>query len=214
MDFKRTKGRPKRQDGDPGRDRLISAARELIRGGSGLDLVGKELAAAAGVTPALVRYYFQDKSSLIEAVARPVIEDYLGRLKKLVRGESTIETRFRSLVVLLLTISNENGILLEQYIAYIKTNPKDLSDFLNNSFVEISIMLQECEDAGFIRESNKAVTATLIWGACKTVGQASELRRILFSGPATISEIVERQADLVLALILDGLKRPKDDHPG
>ena len=213
MQLKRTKGRPKRQDGDPGRDRLISAARELIRGGSGLDLVGKELAAAAGVTPALVRYYFQDKSSLIEAVARPVIEDYLGRLKDIVHGMGTIEIRFRSLVVLLLTISNENGILLEQYIAYVKTNSKELSNFLNNSFLEISVILQECEETGFLRRSNKAVTATVIWGACKTVGQASELRRMLFPEPASDFDIVERQADLVLALILDGLKPPKDDPP-
>ena len=142
-----------------------------------------------------------------------MIEDYLGRLKDIVHGMGTIEIRFRSLVVLLLTISNENGILLEQYIAYVKTNSKELSNFLNNSFLEISVILQECEETGFLRRSNKAVTATVIWGACKTVGQASELRRMLFPEPASDFDIVERQADLVLALILDGLKPPKDDPP-
>ena len=212
MEAKRTKGRPRRQDGDPGRDRIISAARELIQGGSGLDLVGKELAAAAGVTPALVRYYFQDKASLIEAIARPVIEEYLSQLKEIVHGVSAVEIRFRSLLLLLLSISAENGRLLEGYILYVKNNRSNLDDFLYKSFVEINFMLQDCENRGFLKISNKAVTATVIWGICKTVGQTPELRKMMFVESATVVEILERQTDLVMALILNGLKLSKDDH--
>ena len=72
----KTPGRPQaaaRQEGEA-REVLIHAAaqRFAAQGSDGTSL--REVAEDAGVTPAMVAYYFDDKSGLLEAVVRKALE--------------------------------------------------------------------------------------------------------------------------------------------
>ncbi|HEY5645175.1 MAG TPA: TetR family transcriptional regulator [Pseudomonadales bacterium] len=71
-DRERSPGRPQAVDSDnlEARDTLIRTAAELFarQGFDGTSL--RQVAEGAGVTPAMVAYYFKDKSGLVEAVVR------------------------------------------------------------------------------------------------------------------------------------------------
>ena len=64
----RRSGRPTSSEGRDVRTRLLAAARELFAR-RGFDAVStRELARAAGATPAMVHYYFGDKHGLFRAL--------------------------------------------------------------------------------------------------------------------------------------------------
>jgi AcrR family transcriptional regulator len=65
----RQRGRP-RGKGSQKRHRLLAAAREALTAGAPQDLNLRQLAQAAGVTPALANYYFGSRDGLIDALFR------------------------------------------------------------------------------------------------------------------------------------------------
>ena len=67
--IKRTKGRPVSGDNDVGRDRLVAAAEALLKILPPARVTISRIAQEAGVDPALVRYYFGDRTKLLMAVA-------------------------------------------------------------------------------------------------------------------------------------------------
>lgn len=74
---KRSPGRPKKSEADPEQRRvLLDLAEEMFasRGYDGVSLRG--LADAAGVTPAMIHYYFKNKDGLYAAM----LEDVTGRI--------------------------------------------------------------------------------------------------------------------------------------
>lgn len=79
----RRPGRPSARADDAGqRDRLVDAAVTLFAGQGVAATSTKAIAAAAGVTPALVHYYFRDREQLLEAVFEerllPLVDQVFG----------------------------------------------------------------------------------------------------------------------------------------
>jgi AcrR family transcriptional regulator len=71
-------GRPAEQDRQAVRARLCHAARELFAR-QGFEAVSlRQVAAEAGVTPAMIHYYFGDKRGLWQAVLEDYLEEALG----------------------------------------------------------------------------------------------------------------------------------------
>ena len=145
MTAKRTIGRPKRSDGDAGRDRLVAAAHELFQQPQ-LELNRTNLAIRAGVTPALVTYYFQDQISLIEAVALPLVERYLTDLHTILSEPTSADLKLRSLIKLLLKIGRDDGRLLDSYIDLVKRSPNTQDHFRKRAFMELTAFFKQCED--------------------------------------------------------------------
>lgn len=82
----RRPGRPAAQAADAGqRDRLIDAAVTLFARHGVAATSTKAIAAGAGVTPALVHYYFGDRDALLDAIfderLQPLIEHVFGTLQ-------------------------------------------------------------------------------------------------------------------------------------
>ena len=209
MSEDKRRGRPVRQSGDPaGRDKLIEAARTMMRGKPLIDLPRRELAVAAGVTPALVTYHFPDELSLVTAAATPVIDGYLERLTVLLASNEAVPHIFRALVVLFLEISRDNGQLLESYINYVKQSGGSpaAAGFLASAYLELDRFLKGCETSGYLRPSNSAFTQTVLWGICRTVAQSRELARAAFAEVADSPEIAQRQADMIVDTLVRGLR--------
>src|SRR5262252_8404775 len=64
---KRKQGRPQKDMPAVGRETLIAATRKLMKVMPPGQITRLDIARAAGVDPALIRYYFGDKSKLIVA---------------------------------------------------------------------------------------------------------------------------------------------------
>ena len=90
----RRPGRPVRAEGesaDAVRQRLVDTARALFtRRGFG-EVSVREIAREAGVTPAMIAYYFGDKQGLYEAMLTSVFDTLLGRVRELA-GQSPTST--------------------------------------------------------------------------------------------------------------------------
>ena len=84
----RRPGRPARRLGEPARrdevrERLLRVAQELFaeRGYAAVSV--RALARAAHVSPAMIAYYFRDKSGLLDAVVDEVFERLIAQLREL-----------------------------------------------------------------------------------------------------------------------------------
>jgi TetR/AcrR family transcriptional regulator len=99
---RRAPGRP-RQDA-PGadvRDSLLDAATELFAQRGHESVALREIGAAAGVTPAMVAYYFGDKRGLLQAVFERMFDDLLAEVTQVlatVSDESVLSRLSRAQV--------------------------------------------------------------------------------------------------------------------
>lgn len=95
---KRPPGRPKKMDADPGQKRvLLDLAEEMFasRGYDGVSLRG--LADAAGVTPAMIHYYFKNKDGLYAAMLGDVTGRILEQVEA-VAAEGVSDDPFKALM--------------------------------------------------------------------------------------------------------------------
>jgi TetR/AcrR family transcriptional regulator len=104
----RGKGRPPRSEAGVGREAIIEAARELLRVKPPAKVTRDEIARYAGINPALIRYYFGDKSNLLTAVVEAIGDENLRRLKAALdrRGSPTEKLRRRIELILQMHIEN------------------------------------------------------------------------------------------------------------
>jgi TetR/AcrR family transcriptional regulator len=79
----RKPGRPASKDAPNSRAALVAAARELFAEHAFAQVSTHQIAAAAGLNPAMIRYHFGDKAGLLEATFRETVGPVLEELVKL-----------------------------------------------------------------------------------------------------------------------------------
>ncbi|MBW2374153.1 MAG: helix-turn-helix transcriptional regulator, partial [Deltaproteobacteria bacterium] len=80
---RRPPGRPARGEDGPGvREALLEAARSLFAARDFRAVSLREIAAEAGVSPAMVHYYFGDKTGLFDALLDATFSGLLERLRE------------------------------------------------------------------------------------------------------------------------------------
>lgn len=92
---RRRQGRPSAAEDGIGGQRLIDAARKLLRTLPPAKLTSSRIAAAAGADRALVRYYFGTMPELLAEVARQLSHDLVVSLGKASAGPGTASMRLR-----------------------------------------------------------------------------------------------------------------------
>ena len=78
MQEKRAQGRPARGDSEVGSHKIVEGMRCALRQMKTTNVTRKDVASYAGVTPALVTYYFPDRNGLVEAATLPVMQGLVG----------------------------------------------------------------------------------------------------------------------------------------
>jgi AcrR family transcriptional regulator len=151
-------GRPRQGDGpEDVRAGLIAAATELFTQ-RGFDGVGvRDVANAAGVTPAMVSYYFGDKQGLHVAMIESVFQRLLDRVSALAQHEADEhENPLSSFVRLHITTLAEEPwapqlILREVLAGAGPLRERFIEDFARRMTAAIRGLLQEGIDAGRLR---------------------------------------------------------------
>ncbi|HLF10487.1 MAG TPA: TetR/AcrR family transcriptional regulator [Gammaproteobacteria bacterium] len=75
-------------DAPNSRQALIDAARDLFAKHAFAQVSTKDIAAAAGVNPAMIHYHFQDKSGLLKAAFREAVAPVLEEVTRLLMAEA------------------------------------------------------------------------------------------------------------------------------
>lgn len=209
--LKRSQGRPRNQArGQDGRSRLIEATRDLIKKDPALAAQRGEVARAAGVTPALVTYYFPDHPALLELAMRPVVDRYMHDLLAILQGANDADTKLRSIILLLIRVHIEEPHLIDAYVDLVRVKPDAAS--MNELLSAYAALIE------FLRSADLPVAATgadpdfivfALWGTCRTVAQQPKLPGTAVPARKDASEEA-RLVELVLRLFY-GLQ---NDAPG
>ena len=163
----RTAGRPIR-DEEIGRTVILEKTRLAMRERPRADLQRNEIARYAGVTPALISYYFPDRSNLFEAAAHPVIEIYVADVRSIIGSNRPMIDRLNDLIFLFVKFNFREGHLLDFYMEHIeRSGGKHHMLLLEEIYGEMLIFFEELLKTKTIRGGNAVDIQSMLWGMCK-----------------------------------------------
>ena len=198
----RTAGRPVR-DEEIGRNVILEKTRLAMRERPRADLQRNEIARFAGVTPALISYYFPDRSNLFEAAAYPVIERYVADVRLIIGSDRQLIDRLRDLILLFVKFNHSEGHLLEFYLEHIeKTGSKNGMLLLQDIYREMQSFFGELLKTNTIRGENAGVVQSMLWGMCKHTARRPAVE--IGKNAAAMDEFIRSKAELLSDYFLNG----------
>ncbi len=207
---KSRQGRPIVKEGSNGREQLLERTREALRAKPKADLQRQQIAEIAGVTPALVSYYFPDKWDLIEESASTQIDLYFARMQVITSQSQPGIKELRRLVELYVDFSIENGYTLDFFMQNI--NSWKRSDCLEKTLKNYESLMKFFKEmilSGVIKHIDPAVLNSVLWSSSHYLAQQYISRPDAFYDGSTYT--VNSIAESILQLVLYGLINP-DGH--
>ena len=188
---KRPQGRPLRGTGDVGREKLVEAARTVLRRRVPAGLSRKAVADVAGVTPALVSYYFPNPDSLVAAATRPLIGKRIDELMSIIDGRAPWHDRLLHVVALLVALNEADATLIDRLIEARRSNTLD--PMLDNAYGRLRGFYLDGVEAGAWRRLDPDLVLYALWGMCQAVAE-------------TPTSSLSGRAAMVADLALNGLR--------
>ena len=187
---------------------MTDAARAMLRTQPKGEISRKSVAVAAGITPALVSYYFPDQSSLFYAAIDPVIRQYTDRFDAITRVEASTVDDLRTLIGLFLDFNRQEAMLLDNYLLIIRDDGNDTRRRaeIERAYADVVDFLERL----IVHEGWRGVRARwltfAIWGMCKSIAQASILPVGPYGADLTGKGLELRQIEDVLAFVRGGVQ--------
>lgn len=132
---RRSKGRPKRDDHKVGAEALILRTCDLLRTTPPHKITIAAVARHAGVNPALIRYYFGDRSSLMIAVARHLLNE-TATMREAITTPESAERAIRRMVRSLIDLHREYPSFRELFFDDIMNMPSAAARRLFSETIE------------------------------------------------------------------------------
>lgn len=209
---RRAKGRPPGGEDVVGRAALISSTRQLLKKLPPAKVTRDEIAKFAGVNPALVRYYFGDKSTLLTAVVEEISRENLARLREEFAEEGSATEKLRRRVKLLLRMHIENPyyhqLIFEQLWHGHTTEQRRLSrELVIPYFDEFRTLLRQGIADGELREVEPRFLHVAVIGLCELFINAPYMFRELFGVKDIKADFASSYGDFVVDLLMNGIGR-------
>lgn len=200
IDNARSAGRPVKRE-EVGRTMIVERTRTALRNRPTVDLQRKEIAEYARVTPALISYYFPDRSSLFKAAAQPVIDMYISDLRRIIISTDELSFKLRSLVSLYINFNCSEGYLLDFYLEHCRrVGDTDGLEELKLAYQEIMSLFNNMQQMRLLRGGCSSTLNSMLWGMCKNV--AERLREKL----SEVSEdLISAKADAIYDCFIHGV---------
>ncbi len=115
---KRAQGRPARGDNEVGSQKIVEGMQVALRTLQTTNVTRKEIAWYAGVTPALVTYYFPERNALIEAATLPVVEALVDKIAACLDKTSSAQLALPSAVNVLLEYYARDSAIIDLFSEY------------------------------------------------------------------------------------------------
>lgn len=197
--------------GSVGREAIISAARIALRHTSPAKLNRKQVAAAAGVDPNLVRYYFSDLHNLLTEVLKVLVSDYVA-----LQREATVEflspsealrVRIKNLVSFLTREPSFHVLFIEQVVyGEDKWATQTRNSFTDNYFKEQKAIFNKGRELGIFRDDfDSRFLYLMIIGASEFLGTSGPIFERLFGGNAKPENFADAYADFLYRVAIEGI---------
>ena len=167
----RSQGRPRRGATEVGREKIVQKLQQAVRSGADFDLSRKTLSEYAGVTPALISYYFPKKEMLLEEVAGPIISQYRMELEKILEMTIGQDAKLKKVVILLVSLYTKDGRTLDMYADVIKKGNSievgeiaKMTDLLGDFF-------SARDNCSVASRFDATVLQGAMWGMCRFAAQ-------------------------------------------
>lgn len=198
---KNRQGRPPAKDGVNGRQNLIEKTRELLKAKPRVDIQRQEIAKYAGITPALVSYYFPDKWDLIEASAASLIDKYLCSVLNVTSKKKPGIAEFKALLRIYVEFSFEGGYILDFYLQNI-TSWKNLQRQaqLRDAHRTILTFFSSLMTSGHLTERDPSIVNSVLWASSHYLAQQAQNRHPADASESThnLQSIVEELSNMFL----------------
>ena len=206
---KRVQGRPARGENEVGAARIVEGMRAALRASQNPKVSRKEIAGHAGVTPALVTYYFPERNDLIEAATLPVVRALVDRTTFFLEHEGPARQRLCQAIEVVLEAYTCDAAVIALYSHHRASTPDtSLPDVLScleasvEAFFEAWLLAHpgHVYDAAFLRKA--------MMGACRNLSR----RRIEMPDQGARDDLGCRgAAELICSMLLG---QPTLDTPG
>ena len=167
---KRAQGRPARGENEVGAQRIVVGMRVALRELKNTNITRKDLARFAGVTPALVTYYFPERSTLIEAATLPVVKELVDKVIASLNRVGSAQQKLLRAVDFLLEYYSRDAVIIQLFSEHSASAPDvalpdilgDLENSLRSFFQSLQSPNRESVyDAVFLQKA--------MIGMCKNV---------------------------------------------
>jgi AcrR family transcriptional regulator len=214
---KRKQGRPQKDKPAVGPDALIAATRELMKSMPPGQITRLDIARAAGVDPALIRYYFGDKSALLVAAVLQAGSELRERQRRGYAEATSARDKIRRRIFILLEMlfrdPSLHHLIIERIIHSKSKAARQLRhDLVYRTCDELAAIIDEGVAAGEFRRVDPRHLYLATVGACSF----PMAERALFAelmGRSTSEADLRAYADFVSDVFLDGLAPPKQSKP-
>ena len=208
---KRRQGRPPKADAETTKARLIAATRALMHGSKPAKITRFDIAREAGVDPALVRYYFGNKSAVFTEVIRTVTADLKARRDLLPKTGPVIE-RLQAYLHVWLDVFTDNPhfheLVVEQVFYGDAAGSKQrLKKFGERAYLELETLVAEGVRNGELRAVEPRFVYLAIIALTEFFATASPLVDALFDKRGSAPRLRAEYGAFAASLLIDGLRK-------
>lgn len=212
---KRKQGRPQKDKPAVGPDALIAATRELMKSVPPGQITRLDIARAAGVDPALIRYYFGDKSALLVAAVLQAGAELRERQARGYAEATSVRDKVRQRIFILLeTLYRDpslHHLIIERIIHSKSKAARQLRhDLVYRTCNELAAVIEEGVAAGEFRRVDPRHLFLATVGACSFPMAERALFAELMGGSTSEADL-RAYAGFVSDVFLDGLTSHKQE---
>jgi TetR/AcrR family transcriptional regulator len=209
---KRGKGRP--ADHSVGRDALLATAKRLIKDLPPARVTISLIAREAGVDPALVRYYFGDRSNLLMAVAESMLADSTRTELDPAKPLAAIEQVIRRTAHFTSSTKHIHRLMVDELAGAKSAAIGEHLGELNRGAVNDLDALMSAEGPTGLRHVNPAFLHLALLGLFDFFASAEPVVRQLVPQGTDMKTLAAEYEDFVVDLLLNGLRKPEPSGEG
>jgi TetR/AcrR family transcriptional regulator len=195
-----------------GRDGLIRRTCELLREMRPAELTRAELARQVGVDPALIRYYFKDRTSLLAAAGAALLEQLAAEYGQIMAkaGDDPVvilRGRIKGFLRFLRANPNFHRLMMDEFMHSDVPAAIAAHESLTAPTIDVvrKLILQGV-DQGRFRKVDGAFVFMLTLGASEFFINASGIRRMAFGDEAESEALLTRYEDFLMDIVERGLR--------
>ena len=204
--FKRAQGRPAHGQTEVGSQKIVEGMRAALRSLGNTNVTRKDIAGYAGVTPALVTYYFPERDALIKAATLPVVETLVIDVKACLIEVGLPRQQLLGIIDVLLECYARDAIIIELFEAHKTATPTaEFPDLLNDLETALTTFFESwIDDTGSVFDAKFLQKAML--GMCKSVASLLKTMPGKASHNSGKSDLAEMVCSLLLGPVFDAEK--------
>jgi AcrR family transcriptional regulator len=204
---RRKRGRPRSTQAVVGRETIVAAARKLMEDVPPHLATISSIARKAGVDPALVRYYFKSRDTLLLAVVEDILNSWsAGHPVQAAGPAARLATQVGDMLDFAMNVRSMQRLMIDECARSRSADVRHRVRDINAAFVDNLALLLHPEKSSARSATDPLFVFVALVGLCEFFAAAQEM--ILPLAPDGISpeELAARYKKFIVQMVLDGLR--------